>query len=177
MSFLAELVPAWREVRAPLAAGYIYLFTGWLAFGQHVPAANDLEPGSVGALANRAFDAMGPAGELVVVTFVAYLLGSFIDDLGSVFLERIGVLTKFNPSYGRPRDDFEADQLAGRIQLLTEAKVRAEVALASTSLVVVLTMRQSVYWILLVLVPVVLVAQALLVINRVRANWPVIGRQ
>jgi hypothetical protein len=77
---LMNLLPGLRELRAPLAAGYLWLIALWLWLGRMgwVPAKRP--PGS-GEVA-RLWDLGGTLGRTVVlaaVTFVAYLVGSFLE--------------------------------------------------------------------------------------------------
>jgi hypothetical protein len=77
MGVLSGLLPGFRELRAPLAAGYLYLLTVWLLIGDLVPRAR---PPS-GPFADL-WDLGGILGRTVViaaVTFSAYLLGSFME--------------------------------------------------------------------------------------------------
>jgi hypothetical protein len=71
---LASVVPGLREIRAPLAAGYLWLIAAWLLVADHVPH----EDKATGLLA-RAYDlehAVSTFGLGVAVSFVAYLVGS-----------------------------------------------------------------------------------------------------
>ena len=87
---LLNLLPGFRELRAPLAAGYLWLFAGWLAFGGNVPA-----PAGAEEFFNQ-FQALGAAAAL---TFAAYLLGSFLTDLFNVLWLGIRLL-RTGPIYG-----------------------------------------------------------------------------
>jgi hypothetical protein len=71
---LASLLPGLRDLRSPLAAGYLWLAAGWLYFAPRLPASvNDVS----GALKDiyRVIDASGPVAVGAGVTFVAYMLG------------------------------------------------------------------------------------------------------
>jgi hypothetical protein len=73
---LASLLPGFRDLRGPLAVGYTWLLILWLLFADHLPHDR---PSGNGALA-KLFDLgglLGPTVVLGVVSFVAYLIGSF----------------------------------------------------------------------------------------------------
>jgi hypothetical protein len=71
---LASLLPGLRDLRAPLAAGYLWLAAGWLYFAPQLPASvNDAN----GVLKDiyRVADASNPVAIAAGLTFIAYLLG------------------------------------------------------------------------------------------------------
>ena len=71
---LASLLPGLRDLRAPLAAGYLWLAAGWLYFAPQLPASvNDAD----GVLKDiyRVADASNPVAIAAGLTFIAYLLG------------------------------------------------------------------------------------------------------
>ena len=89
---LLNLLPGLRELRAPLAAGYLWLFAAWLAFDGDVP-----EP----AGASEFFEQFKGLGAAAALTFAAYLIGSFLTDLfGFVWLAVR--LTRIGPIPGSP---------------------------------------------------------------------------
>ncbi|MEU6729094.1 hypothetical protein ABZ917_35775 [Nonomuraea wenchangensis] len=62
-----------RELRAPLAAGYLWLAFAWLVWARHLP-----EPGQAsGLLADlyKAAEAIGLTGVAIATSFAAYLIG------------------------------------------------------------------------------------------------------
>jgi hypothetical protein len=73
MNALLKILPAIREVRAPLAAGYMWFLTIWLAFGSYFPSRNT---DSSYAQLWKAFDALHQLGIVVAVSITAYLVGS-----------------------------------------------------------------------------------------------------
>ena len=71
---LASLLPGLRDLRAPLAAGYLWLAAGWLYFAPRLPASvNDAH----GVLKDiyRVVDVSSPVAVGVGLTFVAYMVG------------------------------------------------------------------------------------------------------
>jgi hypothetical protein len=76
MAFLSALIPGVREIRAPLIAGYLWTFFGWLI-------ANPAEPAEGGNLdlydrAGEVARSIGPVGQAVAVSVAAYLVGSVL---------------------------------------------------------------------------------------------------
>jgi hypothetical protein len=75
-----NLLPGLRELRAPLAAGYLWLAGLWLVLSRAgwLPAERPSGNGEVAQL----WDLSGILGKtvmLAVVTFIAYLIGSFLE--------------------------------------------------------------------------------------------------
>jgi hypothetical protein len=71
---LANLLPGLRDLRAPLAAGYLWLAAGWLYLAPQLPAsANDAK----GVMKDiyRVVDASDPITIAASLTFAAYMLG------------------------------------------------------------------------------------------------------
>jgi hypothetical protein len=75
---LANLLPGVRELRAPLAAGYLWLLAVYLAFEPLVP--RDIE-GTLWDSLDRLREAISPAGVAVAVSFLAYVVGSLSETL------------------------------------------------------------------------------------------------
>jgi hypothetical protein len=75
MSLFSSLIPGVREVRAPLAAGYLWLVCAWLLLEPHAPSAEDDR--IYGRMAELA-DAVGPIGRALAISVVAYLIGSLL---------------------------------------------------------------------------------------------------
>jgi hypothetical protein len=75
MSLFSSLIPGIREVRAPLAAGYLWLTCAWLLLEPLAPSAD--ENRIYGRMAEIA-DAVGPVGRALAVSVVAYLIGSLL---------------------------------------------------------------------------------------------------
>jgi hypothetical protein len=99
-----NLLPGLRELRAPLAAGYLWLASAWLALGSRLPVERPLGKGEVARLWDLG-GAVGKTTVLAVVSFAAYLIGSFleIDPDGRIVnsLTPI-VLRDHRPSYMKP---------------------------------------------------------------------------
>ncbi|WP_433259144.1 hypothetical protein ACQPYK_33595 [Streptosporangium sp. CA-135522] len=70
---LANLLPGIREIRGPLATGYLWLFFSWLVWARHLPDAAS----ATGLLADvyELAALVGTAGVGIAVSFAAYLIG------------------------------------------------------------------------------------------------------
>ncbi|MCA1708097.1 MAG: hypothetical protein LC808_34410 [Actinobacteria bacterium] len=73
---LAQVLPGLREIRGPLAAGFLWLLLAWLILHEDIAGANG-EVQELIALGEQLPDA-ALAG---VASFVAYLIGSLSEDL------------------------------------------------------------------------------------------------
>jgi hypothetical protein len=80
MGFLSSLLPGIRDIRAPLAAGYLWLAGLWLAFGDHI---NEVRPASTDS-ADRAWTYLGVPGQIGLVSFAAYVIGSASAELNLI---------------------------------------------------------------------------------------------
>lgn len=74
---LTSLLPGLRELRTPLAAGYVWLVDAWIIFGVHLPRHRPAD-GPL-ALVWDLGTFVGPTVVLAVTTFVAYLAGSILE--------------------------------------------------------------------------------------------------
>src|SRR6185437_6366160 len=73
-SMLTSLLPGIRELRAPLAAGYLWLAAVWILFAHDVPARHDAD--GAWADAYRFVDAASVFGLAAAISFAAYLIGT-----------------------------------------------------------------------------------------------------
>jgi len=74
---LNSLLPGLREIRTPLATGYLWLLTSWVIFSHQMPRQRP----SAGPLASL-WDLANYAGKgalLAALTFIAYLVGSLVE--------------------------------------------------------------------------------------------------
>src|SRR5688572_3660556 len=77
-SMLANLLPGLRELRTPLAIGWIWLIALWIASGRILPSSEDTGI----ELLRQAFSTAALLGQATVIgalSFVAYLLGSLLE--------------------------------------------------------------------------------------------------
>jgi hypothetical protein len=84
MNILSELLPGARQIRTPLAVGYLWLFVGWINI-VHLPAHFRNS-----ALAIRATTDLGqltPILAVVIVSFAAYLIGIFFELFDSFLMK------------------------------------------------------------------------------------------
>ena len=66
-----------RDVRTPLAVGYVWLLVAWLLFSDRVPRFRPVEGGLVSALFDLG-SVVGKGALLAAVSFVAYLIGALL---------------------------------------------------------------------------------------------------
>jgi hypothetical protein len=131
---LAGLIPGIREVRAPLAAGYLWLFALWLALKPSLPSEDEATgvAADVIDLANTAT----PVAVAVAVSFAAYLLGSISDTVlragRSVWPERLrwpgfeGGMSTLRPSErGYDSLDLAAREHVRNIDSMLRTKARS----------------------------------------------------
>ena len=72
---LVNLLPGLRELRAPLASGFVWLLTGWLIFAPRVPLASNAK--GIWEDLYRLGEGVGRPGVLAAATFAAYIVGIF----------------------------------------------------------------------------------------------------
>lgn len=80
---LASLLPGLRELRTPLAAGYLWLVFVFLVSGS--PTSVEAAPSQLQDLAT-AVQALGKAAPGIAVSFIAYLIGSVSQDVFGRFI-------------------------------------------------------------------------------------------
>ena len=74
---LTSILPGLRDLRTPLATGYMYLALYWLWFGSAIPGRDQAD-----GVIRRIYELQGFLGVsavITVVTFVAYLVGSVLN--------------------------------------------------------------------------------------------------
>jgi hypothetical protein len=71
---LMNLLPGLRDLRAPLAAGYLWLTAGWLYFAPQLPASVDEADGVLKDI-YRVIEASGPVAAAAGLSFAAYIIG------------------------------------------------------------------------------------------------------
>jgi hypothetical protein len=79
MSVLSNLLPGLRDLRAPLSAGLLWLFAAYLAVAP-LPSPPEGLIASIDGLR----EALGPIAQAAAILFVAYLVGSFVQEVGAV---------------------------------------------------------------------------------------------
>lgn len=110
---LPNILPGLREIRAPLAAGYLWLFAAWLRFGQRFDAlTSSTSSGSeVALLARDAISSLGTVGRGIALSFVAYLVGSLAIFIGTRLLTAPVVWWKT-----RPRRDGQGPDVTNAVE-------------------------------------------------------------
>jgi hypothetical protein len=72
---LTSLLPGLRDLRAPLAAGYLWLLFAWLLLHDRIEEWRADDEGIAADLLSTV-DGLGPGGRVVAVSFLAYVIGS-----------------------------------------------------------------------------------------------------
>jgi hypothetical protein len=74
---IASLLPGLRDLRTPLAAGYLWIVGLWLLIHQHVPKTVGNATGPIRSLYELG-NIVGSTASLAALTFVAYIIGSLL---------------------------------------------------------------------------------------------------
>ena len=107
---LVSLLPGVRELRAPLAAGYLWLVTFWIALAPRVPAMISTE-GVYRDIYNLG-QAVGKPAIAIASAFVAYLIGTLSVGVTSVINLRLSSSNRFSAAVKTPI----AQAVLGRIE-------------------------------------------------------------
>jgi hypothetical protein len=150
---LAQILPGFREVRGPLASGFLWLLLAYLIFHADVASAHG-KVKEIEELGGK----LSPAALAVAATFVAYLAGSLSDDLFKRALSAAvrpfaGTATSVRddrmqgmPESFRERQlirlENEADRFAG------ESDLRISILPPFVVLAVYLALNESLLWLL-----------------------------
>jgi DNA-binding transcriptional ArsR family regulator len=97
---LVSLLPGVRELRAPLAAGYLWLVTFWIALAPRVPALISTE-GVYRDIYNLG-QAVGKPAIAIASAFVAYLIGTLSVGVTSVINLRLSSSNRFSAAVKTP---------------------------------------------------------------------------
>jgi hypothetical protein len=186
MAMLANLLPGLRDLRGPLAVGYTWILVLWLLFADHLPRERSESSGAMGKLFDLG-DLLGPTVILAVVSFVAYMIGSFLslDPRGPVWRTVRNLWSEFRPGSSRtyeelsrwfdrhniPQEEFNLLQLEAKLRvasadlygdvdrLRSEAELRLNIAPAIAALSIVLTVQMSIWYVLGLAMAFILVLQ------------------
>jgi hypothetical protein len=74
---ITNLLPGVRDLRTPLAVGYMWLIALWIWLHKHLPTSVDTAKGPIRALYELG-DFVGKGIVLTAATFVAYMLGTLL---------------------------------------------------------------------------------------------------
>lgn len=128
MNVLGYIIPAVRELRAPLVGGYLWLLSAWLNFGHRVPESVDSSDNSPWRQLTRLDSALGATGLLVAVSVAAVLIGSLVGELITGVIssrweqpDAVGII-----GASVPEAQYSADRAAATF---AEAELRLHVAL------------------------------------------------
>ncbi len=76
---MASVLPGLRDVRGPLASGYLWLITIWLGVASRLPDANT-DSGVIGDFYDLS-GVVSAVGVAVILSFGAYLVGAMTEGL------------------------------------------------------------------------------------------------
>jgi hypothetical protein len=76
MNILSGLLPGARQIRTPLVVGYLWFLVAWINVA-HVPVR--LRHGLLIARASQDFKHLSPALVIIILSFIAYLVGLFFE--------------------------------------------------------------------------------------------------
>ena len=82
---LTNLLPGFRDLRAPLAAGYLWLATVWVWFAQNLPGS----PSDATGFLKKVYELAGVAGRPAIgiaLSFAAYLIGAMATEISNRLL-------------------------------------------------------------------------------------------
>jgi hypothetical protein len=108
-----NLLPGIRDLRTPLAVGYLWLAALWLAFGDKLPDSRQDATGIIDGI-YRAVSAVGVTPSLAALTFIAYVVGAMLLPLGhevdSFIRSSVFALSQLVPrslrNFQTPRDEY-----------------------------------------------------------------------
>jgi hypothetical protein len=80
LAVLSNLLPGIRELRAPLAAGYLWLLAAWLFLADVLPSRTEVDSDGVERI-YRLQPLVSDIGVAIVASVAAYVLGSIVIDL------------------------------------------------------------------------------------------------
>lgn len=99
---LSSLLPGLRQLRGPLAAGYLWLLLFWLAFGDELPTSDESKAGALDR-AYRLEPVLSQLGLAVVGSVAAYVIGSIVIDM-QVRIAQLATATPQPPGSRGPAD-------------------------------------------------------------------------
>jgi len=110
---LANILPGLREIRAPLAAGYLLLISVWILIHDHVKRGTGASE-TVEAIADLK-GVLGTAAFAAALSFVAYLIGALWDPLAARLEQQVwskrSKAKKWNDDRKEAKDPFYASDV------------------------------------------------------------------
>jgi hypothetical protein len=97
---IASLLPGLRDVRTPLATGYLWLIVLWLLLYEHLPKSIDAATGPIKSLYQLGA-LVGTTACLAAISFVAYLVGSMLSLYPRQYILAIIQPRVIDPNYMR----------------------------------------------------------------------------
>lgn len=168
MTLLSQLLPAVRQIRAPLVGGYLWLLAGWLRWAKSVPDSTDSDPGRYWEAVRRIVDELGDLGSLAAVSVAAYLLGSLVSEAIGQTVRHFAELDI--DEMEQVREVWEAKYAAETpIRLFAEAELRLNIAPPLVAITLVLP--PSLLSFALLTAVATLAMHGLWLLNRARTKW------
>ena len=99
---LSSLLPGLRDLRGPLAAGYLWLLNLWFWYGDRIPTKDEADAtGGFFAEIYALDDVVSQFGLVVALSFAAHLLGAVSSSASNLILFLIKRLPirAYTPSY------------------------------------------------------------------------------
>lgn len=75
---LGNVLPGLRELRAPLAAGYLWLLFAWLVWGDELPTSKEVRSDPALDRLYELEPVISSIGLAVVASVAAYMVGSIV---------------------------------------------------------------------------------------------------
>lgn len=137
VTLLSQILPALRQVRAPLVGGYLWLLAAWLHWSESVPAAGSRGDDRYWRAMERLSSQLGAAGTLAAVSIAAYLVGSVVSEVVSWAIRLSTGLD--SDEMEQAREIWQAKYAAEvPMRLLAEAELRFNVAVPLLAIMLVL---------------------------------------
>ena len=173
MTFLSQILPAVRQVRAPVVGGYLWLLAGWLRWSESVPEPANAQENRYWHAMARLVDELGAVGAFAAVSVTAYLVGSLVAEGISLAIRQFGHLD--TDEMEQAREIWEAKYAADvSIRLLAEAELRFNVAIPL--LVVMAVLPPTAWTIALLLFVLALAAHGVWLLRTARLKWDIASR-
>lgn len=173
MTLLSQILPAFRQVRAPLVGGYLWLLAAWLHWSESVPTAGRHGGDRYWRAMERLIAQLGAAGTLAAVSVAAYLVGSVVAEIVSWAIRRRTGLD--SDEMEQAREIWEAKYAAEvPIRLLAEAELRFNVAVPLIAVMFVL--RPTLLTLAIVGLILVMIVHGRWLLRAARVKWDLAAR-
>lgn len=173
VTFLSQVLPAVRQVRAPLVGGYLWLLAGWLRWSESVPESSTADQNRYWHALARLVDEVGSVGAFAAVSVAAYLIGSLVSEGIGFAIRHFGELD--TDEMEQAREIWEAKYAAEvPIRLLAEAELRFNVALPL--LIVTVVLPPTAWTLALLALVLALTTHGIWLLRTARLKWRIASR-